>query len=235
MAEHDAVVLLSGGMDSAVALAICQADGFRAHALTVDYGQKNRFEIEAARLIAAAAKVERHIVLCVDLSSWGGSALTNGESVPTGRRVEDMGKDIPITYVPARNTIFLSLAMAWAEVLQTAHVFIGAHTLDYSGYPDCRAEYFRAFETMANLATRSGVEGQTAFRIHTPLVEMTKTEIVRQGTELSVPFALTSSCYQPVGEGYACGECDACILRRRAFAEAGSPDPTQYAPQKSAL
>lgn len=232
MAEHDAVVLLSGGMDSAVALAICQADGFKAYALTVDYGQRNRYEIDAARLLADAAKVERHIVLNVDLTGWGGSALTNGIDVPTGRRVEDMGHSIPSTYVPARNTIFLSLAMAWAEVLGTSHVFLGAHTLDYSGYPDCRPDYFRAFEGMANLATRAGVEGHAAFRIHTPLVDMTKTEIVRQGAELNVPFAFTSSCYQPVQDGFACGVCDACILRRRAFEEAGVDDPTQYAPKK---
>ncbi|GAB4327080.1 MAG: 7-cyano-7-deazaguanine synthase QueC [Candidatus Zixiibacteriota bacterium] len=229
MAERKAVVLLSGGLDSAVALGICRADGFIPYALTIDYGQRNRHEIEAARSIAQTMQVAEHIVLSVDLTQWGGSALTSDAPVPTGRSTDAMGADIPITYVPARNTIMLSLAMAWAEVLGTGSVFIGAHTLDYSGYPDCRPEFFRAFETMANLATRTGVEESTRFRVHTPLLDMTKTEIVRQGTDLEVPLALTISCYQPIQGMVACGRCDACLIRRRAFAEAGIADPTEYA------
>ena len=234
MADRNAVVLLSGGLDSAVALGICQADGFSAHALTLDYGQRNRHELEAARLICQSMKVQEHLVLNCDLTQWGGSALTNDEEVPIGRNVKEMGRDIPRTYVPARNTIMLSLAMAWAETLDTGHVFLGAHTLDYSGYPDCRPEYFRAFEDMANLATRAGVEKATRFRIHAPLVEMSKTEIIRQGADLKVPMALTSSCYQPVHDSFACGMCDACILRRNAFAETGIDDPTRYASERSA-
>lgn len=231
MADRNAIVLLSGGLDSAVALAICRADGFTPYALTVDYGQRNRHEIEAARLVAQTMQVARHIVLPVDLTLWGGSALTADGDVPTGRSTDEMGSDIPVTYVPARNTIMLSVAMAWAEVLNTGDVFIGAHTLDYSGYPDCRPEYFRAFEKMANLATRIGTEDSIRFRIRAPLLDMSKTEIVRQGADLDVPMALTSSCYQPVEGLVACGDCDACILRKRAFDEAGIADPTEYAEQ----
>lgn len=225
---RNAVVLLSGGMDSAITLALCQAEGFTAHALTVDYGQRHRVELDAARNVARALGVAHHNVLSVDLTRWGGSALTGDARVPVGRDPQEMAQGIPVTYVPARNTIFLSLAMSWAEVLGTGDVFVGAHTLDYSGYPDCRPEYFRAFETMANLGTKAGVEGAIQFRIHTPLLLLTKTEIVRRGTEHRVPLELTISCYQPDERGHACGGCDSCILRRRAFAEAEVPDPTRY-------
>ncbi|MBI3871967.1 MAG: 7-cyano-7-deazaguanine synthase QueC, partial [candidate division Zixibacteria bacterium] len=225
---------LSGGLDSAVALAICQSEGYAAHALTIDYGQRHHWEIEAARRVAQAAGVKRHIVLNVDLTAWGGSALTQDLTVPTHRNADAMGQGIPITYVPGRNTIFLSLAMAWAETLETGHLFIGAHALDYSGYPDCRPDYFHAYEQMANLATKSGVEGNAGWQIHTPLIDMTKADIIRRGEALGVPFALTVSCYQPREDKLdfpplACGICDSCIIRRRAFDAAGVDDPIEYA------
>jgi 7-cyano-7-deazaguanine synthase len=229
MAQGNAVILLSGGLDSAVALAISKAEGFAPHALTVDYGQRHRAELDAAHRVAEALGVERHIVLKVDLTQWGGSALTDDSPVPERRDVATMGQDIPATYVPARNTILLSLATAWAETLETGDIFIGAHTLDYSGYPDCRPEYFDAFANMANLATRAGVEGTTRWRIHAPLLDMSKTQIIRRGSELNVPFELTVSCYQAGTGGRACGVCDSCILRHRAFVDAGVPDPTPYA------
>lgn len=224
-----AVVLLSGGLDSAVVLAICRDEGFAPLALTLDYGQRNRLELDAARRIAGAMGVKRHEILTVDLGRWGGSALTGEHAVPTGRDPETMGTSIPITYVPARNTVFLSIAMSWAETLGTEHIYIGAHALDYSGYPDCRPEYFRAFETMANLATRTGVEGEHPWTVHTPLIDMTKTAIVQRGRALAVPLELTVSCYQPAA-GASCGICDACILRLRAFAAIGLTDPITYAP-----
>lgn len=223
-----AVVLLSGGLDSAVALALCRADGFTAYALTIDYGQRHRAELDSARRIAEALRAEKHIVLSLDLTQWGGSALTDAHPVPTGRDPAVMGTSIPITYVPGRNTIFLSLAMAWAETLGTGDVFIGAHTLDYSGYPDCRPEYLRAFEAMANLATKAGIERSSMFTIHAPLIRMAKVDIVQTGSKLGVPFELTSSCYQPAADGAACGVCDSCILRQRAFDEAGIEDPIKY-------
>ncbi|HUU44583.1 MAG TPA: 7-cyano-7-deazaguanine synthase QueC [Acidobacteriota bacterium] len=226
--DSPAVVLLSGGLDSAVVLAICRTEGFRPCALTIDYGQRNRLELEGATQISDALGAEQHIVLKIDLTQWGGSALTGGHEVPTGRAIEEMAHSIPITYVPARNTIFLSVAMAWAETLGTGHVYIGAHALDYSGYPDCRPEYFRAFEQMANLATRSGVEENTTWQIHTPLLRMTKQQIVRRGVALAVPFEHTHSCYQPTRDGLACGVCDACLLRLAAFAAVGIPDPIHY-------
>jgi len=228
MAKRNAVILLSGGLDSAVALAIGKAEGFVPHALTVDYGQRHHAELDAARRVAETLGVERHIVLNVDLARWGGSALTGDDPVPVSRDVETMGKDIPVTYVPARNTIFLSLAMGWAETLGTGDIFIGAHTLDYSGYPDCRPEYFEAFANMANLATKAGVEGTSQWHIHTPLLRMNKTQIIQRGLELNVPFELTVSCYQASTGGRACGVCDSCILRHRAFVEAGVDDPTPY-------
>jgi len=236
-ASRPAVVLLSGGLDSAVVLAICRSEGYTPFALTVDYGQRHHGEIAAARRVAAAVGVERHIVLSVDLTQWGGSALTADIAVPTGRRLADMGQGIPITYVPARNTILLALAMGWAETLGGGDLFIGAHALDYSGYPDCRPEYFAAFEQMARHATKSGVEQTVAWRVHAPLLNLTKTQIVQRGFALGVPFALTSSCYQPLdtGEGQAplaCGICDACILRRAAFTAAGRDDPVVYAPSE---
>jgi len=228
MTAHRAVVLLSGGLDSAVILRLCRSEGFTAHALTIDYGQRHRQELDAARRLAKAMQIEQHIVLGVDLTQWGGSALTGNQAVPTGRDPSDMGEDIPVTYVPGRNTIFLSLAMAWAETLGSGDVFIGAHVLDYSGYPDCRPEYFGAFEQMANLATKAGVERVSRFSIHTPLIGMTKAQIVRTGVRLHVPFELTSSCYQPAPDMAACGVCDSCILRQRAFREAGVEDPIRY-------
>jgi len=228
MTAPRAVVLLSGGLDSAVILRLCHSEGFSAHALTIDYGQRHRQELDAARRLVKAMQIEQHIVLSVDLTQWGGSALTDDHAVPTGRDPSVMGADIPITYVPGRNTIFLSLAMAWAETLGTGDVFIGAHVLDYSGYPDCRPEYFGAFEQMANLATKAGVESASRFSIHAPLIGMTKAQIVRTGVRLHVPFELTSSCYQPAPDMAACGVCDSCILRQRAFREAGVEDPIRY-------
>jgi 7-cyano-7-deazaguanine synthase len=235
-APRNAVVLLSGGLDSAVVLAICRADGYVPCALTVDYGQRHRGETAAARHVADAVGVARHIILPVDLTQWGGSALTADIGVPTGRRLAEIGKDIPVTYVPARNTIFLALAMGWAETLGTGDIFIGAHALDYSGYPDCRPEYFAAFEEMAHRATKAGVEQTVSWRIHAPLLNLTKADIVRRGLTLGVPFALTSSCYQPIDSGcdrpsLACGLCDACVVRRSAFAAVGIDDPIAYVAQ----
>lgn len=226
-----AIVLLSGGLDSAVALAVCRKDGFEPNALTIDYGQRHRIELDSARTIASALSVERHIVLNVDLTQWGGSALTGETPVPTGRSMADMGSNIPATYVPARNTIFLSLALGWAETLNSADIYLGTHSLDYSGYPDCRPEYFDAFTQMANLATKTGVEG-SHWTLHTPLLRLTKTEIVKLGISLQVPFGHTMSCYQPQSESgqiVACGLCDACVIRRNAFDSAGAVDPIPYA------
>ncbi|MEW5702566.1 MAG: 7-cyano-7-deazaguanine synthase QueC [Candidatus Zixiibacteriota bacterium] len=230
---RNAVVLLSGGLDSAVALAICRSEGYITNALTIDYGQRHRVEITAAQRIAAALGVARHIILPVDLTLWGGSALTADLPVPSRRTRTEIGDDIPVTYVPARNTIFLALAMGWAETLETGDIFIGAHALDYSGYPDCRPEYFAAFEALANRATRSGAQRTLSWHVHTPLLHRTKSAIVRRGLDLGVPFGLTSSCYQPVDAGdsqsvLACGVCDACVLRRAAFAELGVVDPIPY-------
>jgi 7-cyano-7-deazaguanine synthase len=223
-----AVVLLSGGLDSATALAIAQRQGFECHALSFRYGQRHAVELEAARRIAERAGVARHVVLDIDLRAFGGSALTSDIPVPKGRRPEEMAGEIPVTYVPARNTIFLSFALAWAEALGAADIFIGVNALDYSGYPDCRPEYVEAFERMANLATRAGVEGTTRFRIHTPLIRLTKAEIIRRGCDLGVDYALTRSCYEPAADGTACGECDACRLRLKGFAEAGLEDRAPY-------
>jgi 7-cyano-7-deazaguanine synthase len=232
-ASRPAVILLSGGLDSAVALAICRSAGFAPHALTIDYGQRHKVELDCARKLAATMGVLRHIVLTVDLTQWGGSALTSELAVPVHRAPETMGEDIPVTYVPARNTIFLSLAMGWAETLDCSDVYIGAHALDYSGYPDCRPEYFAAFAQMAGLATRTGVEG-ARWQIHTPLLHMPKSDIVRLGISLGVPFEHTLSCYQPAVDAtgvIACGVCDACIIRRNAFAAIKATDPLRYASQ----
>jgi 7-cyano-7-deazaguanine synthase len=223
-----AVVLLSGGLDSATVLAIARAQGFALNALTVHYGQRHAVEVEAARRIAARYDVVRHVVLPLDLRQFGGSALTADVAVPKDRSAEDMGHGIPITYVPARNTIFLALALGWAEALGATDLFIGVNALDYSGYPDCRPEFVEAFERLANLATKAGVEGQR-FRIHAPLLTMSKAEIVRRGMELGVDFALTTSCYDPAADGSACGRCDACLLRLQGFAENGMSDPGAYA------
>ena len=222
-----AVVLLSGGLDSTTTLAIAQRDGFACHALTFQYGQRHAVEIDAARRIAQRMDVVQHFIVPIDLRQFGGSALTSETPVPKDRPTEAMSQGIPITYVPARNTIFLSFALAWAEVLGACDIFLGVNALDYSGYPDCRPEYIAAFEKMANLATKVGVEGKS-FTIHTPLIQCTKADIIRRGQELCVDFALTTSCYDPTPEGEACGHCDACLLRRKGFAELGSVDPRAY-------
>ncbi|GBC81158.1 7-cyano-7-deazaguanine synthase [bacterium HR10] len=228
-----AVVLLSGGIDSTTTLAIARAEGYEVYALSFRYGQRHEIELERARAIAAAFGVARHLVIAIDLREIGGSALTDESlAVPKDRTPEEIGAEIPVTYVPGRNTIFLAFALAWAEVLGAEDIFFGANVLDYSGYPDCRPEYLRAFEQMANLATRAGVSGQARFRIHAPLLSMTKAEIIRRGRELGVDYRLTWSCYDPVargGEILACGRCDSCQLRRRGFAEAGVEDPIPYA------
>lgn len=224
-----AVVLLSGGLDSATALAIARAEGFFPFALTFRYGQRHRHEIEAARRVAAALGVVEHKLLDIDLRLFGGSALTGDVAVPKERTAEQISAGIPVTYVPARNTIFLSFALAWAEVLESWDIFLGVNAIDYSGYPDCRPEYIHAFEQMANLATKAAVEGAGRLTIHTPLIAMTKAQIVRKGLELGVDFGLTSSCYDPAPDGLACGLCDACQLRRKGFAEAGVADPLRYA------
>jgi 7-cyano-7-deazaguanine synthase len=222
-----AVVLLSGGLDSATVLAIARADGFLAFALTLDYGQRHALEVDAARRVAAAAGVARHMVLPLDLRAFGGSALTADEPLPRDRTPQQMNEGIPATYVPARNTIFLALALGWAEALGARDLFIGVNALDYAGYPDCRPEFLTAFERLAELATKAGVEGQH-FRIHAPLVQLSKTEIIRRGVALGVEFALTTSCYDPAEDGQACGRCDACVLRLQGFAENGMRDPRPY-------
>jgi len=227
-ADRSAVVLLSGGLDSVTAAAIARADGYRLFALTVDYGQRHRFEIEAARRVAAFLHVQRHVIAAVDLRQFGGSALTDRMDVPLHRSEAEMGAGIPITYVPARNTVFLSLALGYAEVVGAAHIFIGVNAVDYSGYPDCRPAFIEAFEKLANVATKAGVERTMKFRIHAPLLEMTKAEIIRRGTELRVDYAMTHSCYSPNEAGVACGRCDACYLRLKGFAEAGLSDPIEY-------
>lgn len=230
MAGRRAVVLLSGGLDSATALAIARAEGFDTYALSFDYGQRHDRELDSARRVAAALGAREHLVLRLDLRAIGGSALTADIPVPKGRSVEAMGSGIPVTYVPARNTIFLSYALAWAEVLESQDIFIGVNALDYSGYPDCRPAFIEAFERMANLATRAGVEGTSRLRIHTPLIRLTKAEIVARGTALGVDFALTWSCYEPRPDGLACGRCDSCLLREKGFREAGVRDPVPVAP-----
>ena len=224
-----AVVLLSGGLDSATALAIAQADGFECHALSFRYGQRHAVELAAAREIARRAGVSRHAIIDIDLRQFGGSALTAEIDVPKHDRVEEIGADIPVTYVPARNTIFLSFALAMAETLDTGDIFIGVNALDYSGYPDCRPEYIGAYAAMANLATKLAVTGVRPVRIHTPLISSTKAEIIRRGLSLGVDYGLTTSCYDPASDGAACGRCDSCLLRRKGFFEAGVADPTRYA------
>ena len=225
-----AVVLLSGGLDSATALAIAQRDGFVPYALSFQYGQRHQTELEAARRIAERARVAEHAVMVLDLSRFGGSALTSDLPVPKGRSQEEMSSGIPVTYVPARNTIFLSYALAWAEVIGAGDIFIGVNALDYSGYPDCRPEYIAAFEHMANLATRAGVEGHTRLRIHAPLVQLSKRAIIATGLALSVDYRLTRSCYDPSPAGLACGACDSCLLRLKGFRENGIEDPAPYQP-----
>ena len=224
----DAVVLLSGGLDSATALAIAQADGFRIHALTFRYGQRHAAEVQAAGRIAAQMGVATHRTMDIDLRAFGGSALTADIPVPKDRGAAEMGTGIPVTYVPARNTIFLSLALALAEVAGAFDIFIGVNALDYSGYPDCRPDYIRAFEILANLATKAGIEKSGGFRIHAPLIALGKADIVRRGSGLGVDYGLTVSCYEAADDLGHCGRCDACLLRRRGFAEAGLVDPTRY-------
>jgi 7-cyano-7-deazaguanine synthase len=225
-----AVVLFSGGLDSTTVLAIARREGYAIHAVTFRYGQRHEHEIDVARRIAADAGVARHVIVDIDLRTFGGSALTADIDVPRHRHATDIdGGGIPVTYVPARNTIFLSFALALADVIPATDIFIGVNALDYSGYPDCRPEYIAAFERMANLATRTGAESGGGIRIHAPLIEMTKAQIVALGTELGVDYAATSSCYDPADDGGACGACDACLLRRRGFEQAGIADPTRYA------
>lgn len=219
-----AICLLSGGLDSATCLALARRDGYACYALSFDYGQRHKVELEAAARVARSLGAERHQVVEIGLDKFGGSALTADFAVPKARSLEAMSEAIPLTYVPARNTIFLSLALAWAEVLESSDIFIGVNALDYSGYPDCRPEFIEAYERMANLATRAAVEGRTRLRIHTPLIRLSKAEIIRLGAELGVPFALTHSCYDPRADGSPCGECDACLLRRKGFAEVGIED-----------
>jgi 7-cyano-7-deazaguanine synthase len=220
----NAVCLLSGGLDSATCLAHARAQGFSCYALSFDYGQRHKIELDAAARVAAALGVERHIVAKISLDAFGGSALTANISVPKARSLDAMSCGIPVTYVPARNTIFLSFALAWAEVLESSDIFIGVNALDYSGYPDCRPEFVEAYERMANLATKAGVEGRTQVKIHTPLIRLTKAEIVTMGHKLGVPFGLTYSCYDPAPDGRPCGQCDACLLRRKGFEGAGIED-----------
>lgn len=226
--KKKAVVLASGGIDSTTTLAIAGAEGHDLHALTFRYGQRHDIEVEAAKRIAKIFGVKEHLVIDIDLGRIGGSALTADIEVPKSRSPEDIRTEIPVTYVPARNTVFLSYALAWAEVLGAEDIFIGVTAVDYSGYPDCRPEYIAAFEKMANLAIKEAVEGKMKIRIQTPLIHLTKAEIIRKGIELGVDYAFTHSCYDPKPDGKACGECDSCLLRKRGFQEAGIKDPTRY-------
>jgi 7-cyano-7-deazaguanine synthase len=226
--SKSAVILLSGGLDSATTAAIARDEGFELYALSIDYGQRHRGELDAARAVGEHLGVKRHVTLVIDLRSFGASALTAEIDVPKGRGAEEMASGIPVTYVPARNTVFLSLALAFAESLAAADIFIGVNALDYSGYPDCRREYIAAFQWMANLATKAGVEKSLRFRIHAPLIDSTKADIVQLGTRLGVDYSLTRSCYDPDSSGAGCGGCDACLLRLKGFAEAGLADPAPY-------
>jgi 7-cyano-7-deazaguanine synthase len=226
--KKKAVVLSSGGLDSTTIMAIALEEGFSIYSLSFNYGQRHSFELESARRVAQFFNVKDHMIIDIDLRKIGGSSLTSDIDVPKGRTEEDIAKEIPITYVPARNTIFLSYALALAEVNQCGDIFIGVNAVDYSGYPDCRPEYIAAFEKMANLATKAGVEKKTTLKIHTPLMHMTKAEIILTGHNLGVDYSITHSCYDPSKEGYACGLCDSCILRQKGFKEAGIPDPTRY-------
>jgi len=230
MNDRPAVVLLSGGLDSATALAIAKDRGYDAYALSFRYGQRHEIEIAAAERVAGALGVHRHVVADIDLRVFGGSALTSEVDVPHRGSLADLDEGIPVTYVPARNTVFLSFALAWAETLNSSDIFIGVNALDYSGYPDCRPEYIDAFQRMANLATKAGVEGRQNLTIHAPLITLTKAEIIRRGLALGVDYALTHSCYDPDGAGTPCGSCDSCLLRAKGFAEAGLADPVLPGP-----
>jgi 7-cyano-7-deazaguanine synthase len=225
---RSAVVLLSGGLDSTTTLVIAKHAGFRLQALTFQYGQRHAIEIDASRRVAQAIGVERHVIVDIDLRIFGGSALTDDLAVPKSRALDEMTERIPITYVPARNTVFLAYALAFAEVTASADIFIGVNALDYSGYPDCRPAFIRAFEAMANLATKAAVEGHQQLRLHTPLMQLTKAQIIQWGRELGVDFGLTHSCYDPSSDGSSCGQCDACLLRLKGFAEVGVADPITY-------
>jgi len=223
-----AVALLSGGLDSTTTLATAIAHGYEAYALSFDYGQRHQIEIDAARRIAGSLGAKEHRVAKIDMRMFGGSALTDDVDVPKNRSETEVAHGIPVTYVPARNTIFLAYALAWAEVIPAADIFLGVNAIDYSGYPDCRPEFIEAFETLANLGTKAGVEGRR-FHIHTPLIKFSKAEIIRKATELGVDLSITHSCYDPSPEGLACGECDSCLLRLKGFREAGIADPIRYA------
>jgi 7-cyano-7-deazaguanine synthase len=226
--KRKAVVLLSGGLDSATVLAISMAAGYETYALSFAYGQRHAWELECARAIASTAGAKDHRIAQIDLRMFGGSALTAEIAVPKGRSLDEMSDEIPVTYVPARNTIFLSLALAWAEVLGSSDIFIGVNALDYSGYPDCRPEFIEAFERLANLATKAGVEGHQNLKVHTPLIALSKAEIIRKGLDLGVDYSRTSSCYDPSPAGEPCGACDSCLLRQKGFSENGLSDPLKY-------
>lgn len=226
--QPKAVVLLSGGLDSATVLAIAKSEGYEPHALSFRYGQRHAVELAAAERVARSQGVASHRVALIDLRQFGGSALTSDIAVPKKASADEIGSEIPITYVPARNTIFLSFALAFAEVAGSSDIFIGVNALDYSGYPDCRPEYIEAFQRMANLATKAAVEGKQRVKIHTPLIHLTKAQIIRRGLDLGVDYSLTLSCYDPDPTGVACGHCDSCLLRLRGFAENGVPDPIRY-------
>ncbi len=223
-----AVVLLSGGLDSATVLAIARHEGFEPWAISFRYGQRHAIELAAAAKVAASQSVAGHVTIDIDLRKFGGSALTSETAVPKHTSADEIGSGIPITYVPARNTVFLSLALAYAETLDTGHIFLGVNALDYSGYPDCRPEYLAAYEAMANLATKAAVEGRHPVKLHAPLLQLTKAQIIRRGLDLGVDYSLTASCYDPGSTGLACGHCDSCLLRLRGFAENGVADPIQY-------
>jgi len=227
---NKAVVLLSGGLDSTTVVAMARQQGFQVYALSFDYGQNHKIELESAQRVAAKLGVQQHAIVKIDLRSFGGSALTSDVPVPKHRTAEDIGRGVPVTYVPARNTVFLALGLAWAETLGATDIFIGVNALDYSGYPDCRPEFIQAFERMANLATKMGTEDGRRITIHTPLIAMTKKEIVETGLRLGVDYAMTVTCYDPSDDGAACGACDACLLRLKGFAEAGVADPARYRP-----
>ena len=220
-----AVVLLSGGLDSTTALAIAQSEGFDVHAMSFRYGQRHKVELESAERVAATMGVKQHVIVDINLRQFGGSALTSELDVPKSRSITEMSHGIPVTYVPARNTVFLSFALAWAETLGAQDIYIGVNALDYSGYPDCRPEYIAAYEKMANLATRAGIEGMQRLRIHTPLIQLTKAQIIQLGLELGIDYSRTSSCYDPAPTGAPCGSCDSCLLRTKGFNEAGIQDP----------
>ncbi|MGD8846193.1 MAG: 7-cyano-7-deazaguanine synthase QueC [Desulfobacteraceae bacterium] len=228
--RKNAIILSSGGLDSTTVMAIAKDQGYDIFSLSFDYGQRHRFELEAARRVAELFRVKKHLVITMEMRAIGGSALTSDIEVPKGAPPEGADR-IPVTYVPARNTVFLSYALAWAEVIKAADIFIGVNAVDYSGYPDCRPEFIEAFQTMANLATKAGVENKIRMRIHTPLIEMTKAQIIRTGVGLGVDYAMTHSCYDPSSSGHACGQCDSCILRKKGFRQARVEDPTTYVQQ----